>query len=248
MIMTKPLPPTTTPEMANDDSLVALRERLVAMVRSGLGDIAISHAPPRDGANKQRCITLYCFELGPAVAPARQPLALQFNARFLVTAEGDDAAAAADDIAALVFAALEEPGLEIGLEPLPVAAWAAFGVPPRPSFTITAPVRQIRHSQAARPVREAVLRLEAAMVPLRGLLLAHDETPLADARIDLPALGRSTRTGADGSFAFTSVPAGRTLRLKASARGSSAEFQVQASDGASSAVVPLHFDLPLSQP
>jgi hypothetical protein len=220
---------TNLPEATSADSLAALRERLVAIVRSALGDIAVSHAPPQDSpANAPRSAVLYCFEIAPAVAPARQRLALQFNARFLVTTACADAAAAADDLAALAFAALDETGLEVGLEPLPTAVWAALGTAPRPSFTVTVPVRQVRPSQPVSPVREAVLRLGVAVAPLRGLLLAHDDTPLAGGRIELSALGLSTRSAADGSFAFASVPAGRTLRLLASARGCSADFQVQA--------------------
>jgi hypothetical protein len=96
-------------------------------------------------------------------------------------------------------------------------------------------------------VREAVLNLQASTASLRGLLLAADETPLADARIDLPALGRSTRTAADGAFVFPSVPAGQAVRLVASARGRSAEFKVQAG-GAGSAAVQLHIDLSLPLP
>jgi hypothetical protein len=233
---------TSPPESAATDSLAALRQRLVSLVRGGLGEIAISHEPPRERVAAERCVGLYCFELAPATTPARQPLSLQFNARFLITSVGADAATAADDLAALAFAALEEPGLEVDLEPLPMQAWTAFGLPPRPSFTITAPVRQTRLSRPARPVREAVLRLQPATAPLHGVLLAHDETPIADARIDLPALGRSTRTAADGTFAFGSLPDGSTLRLLATARGRSAEFQAQAGGGAS-ACISLHLDL-----
>jgi hypothetical protein len=89
----------------------------------------------------------------------RQPLRLQFEARFLVTAEAPDPSAAADDLADLAFAALDAADCECDLTPLPAAAWHALGTPPRPSFTVAVTVRRDRAVVLAVPVREAVLKL-----------------------------------------------------------------------------------------
>lgn len=229
--------------------LAAVRVLLGALVQRRLGDVGVVHGAPTAAAAAQRSIGLYLFEFASAAAQSKQERGLQFNARFLVTASAADDSQAADDLAELVFAALDEGEFTVDLEPLPAATWAAFGTVPRPSFTLTAPVRRLRERRPARPVRETVLRLTAQTVPLRGCLLEQDETPLAGARVDLPAFGSSTLTDAEGRFEFASVPVGRSLRLLARARGVDAVFDIEVEAGAAPpACFPLHISLLPAQP
>jgi hypothetical protein len=156
--------PSEAPRAASPgvEDFDALRSRLIELARRALGEVTITHEPPVAAAPAARCVGLYAFEFAPAATPARQTTLLQFNARFLVTVTDADAAKAAQGLATLLLAALEEPGVEVGLEPLPAACWSAFGVAPRPCFTLSAPVRQTRALHSAPPVREAVLRLKSA--------------------------------------------------------------------------------------
>ena len=228
--------------------LAALRATLGALVQRRLGDVSLLHGAPA-AAPVQRSIGLYLFEFAPAAAPSKQERGLQFNARFLVTAWAADETQAADDLAELVFAALDEGEFEIDLQPLSAATWAAFGVVPRPSFTLSSPVRRLRVRRPAPPVRETVLRLTAQTVPLRGVLLEQDETPLAGVRIELPALRRAALTDAQGRFEFASVPVGSALRLLARARGVDAVFDIEIEAGAASSLFfPLHISLLQAQP
>lgn len=213
--------------------MAALRERLCRLVRDTLGDdVAIGHAPPRAADDAVRGVGLYWLDVGPTAVQSRQPMSLQFKARVLVTVHGPSAAAAGDDLAELLFAALSDAALEVDFEQLPMQAWTAFGLPPRPAFCLSAELRRSRQHATARPVREVSLRLHASAGALRGRLwAAGTQTPLGGARIELPDLSRVAATDASGAFAITSVPTGRALRLVATARGARAVFSLPAADG-----------------
>lgn len=152
----------TEPTLAGD--LGAVRQRLHGLVQRALGEAAlshVSHAMPAAETTGSCRVNLYFAEVGPVtLQPQAQPARIQqFNARFLVTTWASDAVAAADDLTELLLTALAEPEVEVDLQPLPPAAWSAFGLAPRPSFMLAVPVRRVRAQQPAPPVREAVLRL-----------------------------------------------------------------------------------------
>jgi hypothetical protein len=220
-----------SPGVSSGSDLAELRRRLTALVKSTLGEVAVWYGVPAVPPTAERSVWLYMLELGPASTQAKQARVLQFNVRFVVTAWAPDPETASDDLAELVFAALDETDVDIGLEPLPAATWAALGVAPRPSFTLSALVRRVREARPTSLVREPVLQLTFAAVPLQGCLLEQDETPIAGAQIELPALRVSTVTDSQGCFGFVSIPSGRSIRLVAKARGISAVFDVKVAQG-----------------
>lgn len=214
-----------------------------------LGEVVVTFEAPTGAAPAAgRTVGLYLLELSPAAARARQDGVLQFSARLLVTTWAPDAAAAADDLAELAFACLAVADLDVDFEPLPAAAWSAFGVAPRASFMLRAPVRRTRTQGAGGPpVRVRTLHLGALRRTLAGVLLAQDDRPVAGARIDLPALDQTTMTGADGRFRFASVPSAGTISLQVQARGMVALYEVPASE-AGAPIPPLKIDLSQPQP
>lgn len=141
-------------------SMAEQRRALLALVQRCLGDVPVHHALPGPVPSQgERRVGLYLLELAPGATPVRQPLRLQFDARFLVTTEAPDPSAAADDLADLAFAALDAADCECDLTPLPAATWQALGTPPRPAFTVAMSVRRDRAVVPAVPVRVAVLKL-----------------------------------------------------------------------------------------
>jgi hypothetical protein len=222
-------------EASSPADLGSVRERLGGLVRHALGDVPISHARPGQSDGADGAVGLYLLAFEADSLPARQTHMLQFAARFLVTVHHSDPILAGERLAALLFEALEEPDLDVGLEPVTPAAWQALGAPPQPCFTVSMPLRQRRNPRTAALVREAVLRLTSGGVLLRGQVVGDDDTPVANASIELPAMQTSTHTDAHGNFQLANVPAGR-VRLRVIARGRAAIFELQAQDNDTSPV------------
>lgn len=237
------------PNIHPPDAAVAdIRRQLGGIVRGCLGEVATTFEPPAPAVPAARTVGLYLLELNAASPQARQTRLLQFSARLLVTTWAPDVAVANDDLMELAFACLEASELEVDFEPLPVAAWSAFGVAPRPSFTLHAPVRRTRTPRAGGPlVRARVLRVNALRGSLAGTLIAHDDSPLAGAHIDLPDLDRATTSDHAGRFRFDAVPSGDAVQLRVRVRGILALFEVQVSEGGES-LPPLRIDLSQPQP
>jgi hypothetical protein len=156
-------------------------ERLGRWARSVLAEATVSFAPPRameppggagaaaaggasGGPSDGVVVGLYLMELShrPAARSNRRP-PLSITLRYLITAWADDPAAAHRAIGALVFEAMKTADLEVEPDPLPLAAWAAFGVPPRPSFLVRVAVQQPWDERLAPPVRE----VQTEVLPLR---------------------------------------------------------------------------------
>ena len=115
--------------------------KLRAMADSAVPSAQFSFDPPGDKPG----VSAYLFDLlptQPSRGNGRAPL--QFTARYLVTAVGESAEAAHVILEQLAFAALESSELEADFEPLPAAAWSAFGLAPRPSFFVKALVQRSR--------------------------------------------------------------------------------------------------------
>lgn len=210
-----------------DDSLESWIKATVGAVEVWLGE-------PRREAERAG-VGLYLMELVPA-RPAqggRRP-PLQFCARYLVTTWAADAHTAHRILADLLFAAMDSPNLEVDLEPLSGTAWAAFGVPPRPSFLLRVPVRRARPERPVKRVRVPPVVETVPVMALEGLVLGPSETRLAGARVEIPALGLTTRTDPDGRFRFANVPAqGAPLLVRVSAKGR--EMSVKTAAGAEGA-------------
>ena len=207
-------------------------DRLGGWVKATAGAVEVWLGEPRREAPGTG-VGLYLMELVPAPPPqgGRRP-PLQFSARYLVTAWAPDTRAAHQLLEELLFAAMDAPELEVDLEPLPGAAWAAFGVAPRPSFLLRVPVRRERPERPVKLVRVPPVVQLVPVATLEGVVVGPSNVPLAGARVELPALGLATRTDPDGRFRFGSVPAeGPPLLVKVSAKGR--EMSVRAEGGMS---------------
>jgi len=193
--------------------------RLKDWVGTVLEGVDVSLTPPED-QRSGRGVGLYLLELVQSPLPStnkRPPL--QLVLRYLITAWSDKPEDAHQMLVALMFAAMENKDFQVELEALPMTVWTAFGVPPRPSFILRAPLRQERPQPQTKLVREP-LRVESSpIIGLHGLLLGPGDVPLADCRIEIPALHISTSTDHRGRFYFPAVPASGAKQLVVKAKG-----------------------------
>jgi hypothetical protein len=201
--------------------------------------------PGKGGTASQKRIVVYPYELRsrPSTRGNHRP-PLQVTMRYLIMADGpaDDGHRVLLDLALSALERTEtQPGeFEAVIEPLSVEGWRALGVAPRPSFFIHVPVKREREDRVAPPVR--VARVMGA--PLRsaaGVVYGPDRIPIAGARVDVTALGLSTRTDANGRFSFANLPAAAAVEMAVRARGRAARI-VLAPGGAAE---PLAIHLPL---
>lgn len=216
-------PVPDSPEHAAAAGLAqAVERRLRGWIAATLGDVEIASAAPDRSIGAARAVGLYLMSLGPlAETRATKTPPLQFSALYLVTASS------ADDLFELAFAAMEQPGQDVDLAPLDAAGWLAFGVPPRPAFTLRIPLRRSRSKPAAAPaVRAPLVLAPTALTSLRGTLTGPGDIALAMARVELVGLGLATSSDPRGSFRFVGVPADAALRVRVLARGSTRDFDV----------------------
>jgi hypothetical protein len=106
----------------------------------------------------------------------------------------------------LAFAAMEEKEFELEAEPVPVAAWQAFGVAPRPSLLLKTPLNKPRPEKTAPRVRGKMSVRFGAMRPLQGQVLGPGGVPIMAATVTLPSLRLRARTDYSGRFQFPAVP------------------------------------------
>ncbi|MEW5986121.1 MAG: Pvc16 family protein [Chloroflexota bacterium] len=186
--------------------------RLRAWVQSVLDGVDCTLSAP--GAEKSgRGVSLYLLELAamPPLRERKRP-PLQFMAHYLVTTWADEPEEAHRLLGRLVFAAMDSPDMDVAFDPLPPAAWQAFGLPPQPSFILHAPVRLERPDAAVPLVRQPLVLQTSPLVELQGVVIGPDDLPIAGARVELPALQRVTYAGPKGEFRFTGLPGEGQLR------------------------------------
>lgn len=231
MAVARPLPPPAVDPEATTawPGLGAWQERLQRWVRDTLGDVEVVQAPPGAVAERPvpRRVQLHLHELQPAPA-VRGPrgMPLRFAARCLVCTDGPDPAVAADDLGRLVFAALDTPGWEVDFDAPAPACWSAWGTAPRPTFGLRAVMQRERPKVAVPTVRAPLTLTPSAVVRLQGIVVGPNELPLANARVELQALGRVALTGPDGRFVLDGVPVGGPLRVQVRARGAVQAYEI----------------------
>ncbi len=192
-------------------------QQLQTWVTGVLGKVPISLSAPDE---QTRGVNLYLLDLLPTPPPSTQRITpLQFSVRYLVSTRDDDPATAHRQLGELVLAALADEEMEVDLEPVPAALWAAFGLPPRPAFFLRLLVRQPRPEPEVHYVRQPLRLRTTPAVTLVGLLHGPEAIPIAGARVELAGLNRSTVTGPDGRFRFAAVPAEGPAQLVVKARG-----------------------------
>lgn len=206
----------------------AVDQRLKDWVASLLPDRRISLSVPV-GQSAEPLVGLYLLELQPST-PATTPVRrnpLQIRLGYLVTALAEYPEEAHRMLWTLAFAAMETPGFEVEMAPLSAELWQAFGVPPQPSFMLRVPLQYPRPAEPAHLVESAIELHASPMVSLTGMLLGPGDLPIANARVELPALRLFCRTDGQGRFRFAAVPSrDETCRFRIQARGR--EFAVDA--------------------
>lgn len=183
-------------------------DRLREWAETVLDDTPLTFAPPGPNLSGQG-ISLYLMAVEAAPPPrtiTRAPL--QFTAIYLVTVWGyDDPAEAHRLFSELLFAALDTTEFEVDFKPLSDSAWAAFGVPPQPSFFLRALVRRDRPEPETKLVRQPLIANMSPMISLHGTLLGPGNIPIVGASIEIPSLDIYTRTDRRGQFHFSGLPA-----------------------------------------
>lgn len=194
--------------------------RLQDWTATVVGKIPVSLAPPGRQGEEAPAVGLYLLEFAESPSPRTSgPQPLQVLLRYLVTASSPRPEEAHRMLGELLFAALETPELEVELGLVPLALWQAFGVAPRPAFTVRVPLLKERKTRPVRRVAEPLIVEASRLARLSGLVLGPGDLPLAGARVELPALNVSTRTDFHGHFHFSAVPEGSTGTLRVQARG-----------------------------
>lgn len=195
-------------------------QRVKAWVEQTLPRVAVTLGPPgavRDGQG----ISLYLFELvddPPLRGSQRTPL--QAAARYLVTTRAGTPEDAHRLLGDLLFAAMDSAAFQAELNPLPAAAWTAFGLPPQPSFVLRVPLQMARPQPPVPRVRHPLDVQPVPLATLRGRVVGPEDIPLAGARVEIDGLDAIARTDADGLFHLDTLPAGPAIcRLRVRAKG-----------------------------
>lgn len=195
-------------------------QRLRDWTQSTLPDCDVTFEAPGD-AKEGIGVSLYLFDIvnnPPARGSHRPPL--QVALRYLVTSWGNKPDEAHRLLGNLIFAAMDNPDFDIELDPIPVALWRALGIVPRPAFVIRVPLRRERPEPERRLVRLPLVVKKSPMGGVEGTVVGPGDIPIANARVELPGLRRSTRTDSKGRFVFSAVPtAPPPEMLKVKARG-----------------------------
>lgn len=160
-----------------------------------------------DAQRPERGVSVYLLELIPAPpGGSARRLPLQLCLRYLVTAWANTLDEANRMLGQLAFAAMENNAFDLDLEPLPVAAWVAFGVRPQPSFAIRVMLRLDRPSLTDAVVRQPIVVHSSPVTSLEGVVLTPQGMPVAGARVELPDLHLTQTTNNKGRFRLSSVP------------------------------------------
>ncbi|HYF00766.1 MAG TPA: hypothetical protein VEJ18_17730, partial [Planctomycetota bacterium] len=168
--------------------------------------VEVAFAPPGPGKSA-RGIGLHLFEAiptPPLSTPRRPPL--QATLRYLVTAWAATPAEEHVLLGELLFAALDEAGVDVETEALAPSVWTALQVPLRPSFVLRATARRERPEPPVRRVQHPLTFRTTALAVLRGRILGPRDIPLMGARVAIPGRDRVAVTDADGAFALDGVP------------------------------------------
>jgi hypothetical protein len=183
-----------------DDLLVKWAERVVPKA-----DVSLER-PRDDGAGAGVSIHLLDLVADPLPRADRKPSVLRMSLRYLVTTWAEDPRRAHKLLGELAFAAMEETGFEVELEPLSPAFWEALGTTPRAHMQLRVPVRRPSEVRVARLVEKPLVVQATDLTTLEGVILGPRDVPVPDAFVELPALQRFTRSDGNGRFSFVGIP------------------------------------------
>jgi hypothetical protein len=169
-------------------------------------ELATFRSPLADDHNPQaRGVALSLLDITATPPPrSARRQRLEADVRYLITAWAADALDAHRLLGDLLFAALENPDLDVGLEPPPLALWRAFGVPPQPAFVVRCRTWKDLEPRPITPVTKRVFDVGVAR-HIAALVIARDGRPASNVTVDLPAHGTAVQTDANGRFTFAAV-------------------------------------------
>lgn len=195
-----------------------------------LPGIEVSLGPPSE-LRTGRGVGMYLMELLQSPPPSTVKRApLQISLRYLVTSWAETPKDAHKMLGELVLAAMGNSDFQVEFEPIPIAVWSAFGIPPRPAFVLRLPIRQERPQADAKPVLSPMIVKSAPISSFHGLLLGRPgDLPLADAAIEVPALRLLTHSDRKGRFIFPTVPSQVPLDMRIRAKGREFRLKIDGS-------------------
>lgn len=205
-------------------------QRLSDWATGLLPGVDVSLGPPNE-VRTGRGVGMYLMELLQSPPPSTVKRApLQISLRYLVTSWAETPKDAHKMLGELVLAAMGNSDFQVEFEPIPIAVWSAFGIPPRPAFVLRLPIRQERPQADAKPVLSPMIVKSAPISSFHGLLLGRPgDLPLADAAIEVPALRLLTRSDRKGRFIFPTVPSQVPLDMRIRAKGREFRLKIDGS-------------------
>jgi hypothetical protein len=170
-------------------------------------EVEIQFGPPRGSKDSKGSVDLYLVELLP-LAPASDSrrLSPQILLGYLITTWADTPEGAHRMLGNLVFAAMEDSRFEVELVPLTAQTWNAFNVEPQPSFMLRHPLRLERAERDVSLIRKPIDVRKVSLAGLDGIVIGHENIPIANVRVELRDHQMATRTDSKGRFRFGSVP------------------------------------------
>jgi hypothetical protein len=169
-------------------------------------DIEVTLLPPGDMGDK-KTVGLYLKDILPSTpnrGPRRPPL--QVLLRYLIFSWAKSPRDAHQMLGKLLFAAMESPGYEVDLEPIPAEFWNAFGTIPMPAFMLRLPLTVERPEQRVHLIKSPIEVTKSNLASMGGIVLGPNEIPLTNARVELSTHNLVARTDIKGRFLFSSVP------------------------------------------
>src|SRR5262245_13854011 len=214
------------------------QEQLMAWVR-GVSDAEVSFDAPSTTHASDAGIGLYLLEMRGdlPLSPAR-PDTRQLELAYLVTTWADSTDAASKLLVDLCFAAMDEHGLDVDLEPPDTGLWQALGVPPQPAFRVNVPLRRSRILPETRPVLRPLMIKSAGLISITGAVRTPSDTAVPEARVEIPLLGRAATTDRAGEFRLDGIPDDRRpVRIRVRARGREVTRDIGGEDDRSYVVI-----------
>jgi len=213
-------------------------ERLRNWAIGLLGDIDVSFEPPVSKP-EGKGVSIYLYEVRPEAALRNRAPPMVLSVRYLMSTWAQEPSQGHAMLADLMFAALEDPEMELDPGPFPVEAWASLGAPIRPSFILRLPLRRERDTPQPKLVRQRLVVQTAELRAIQGVVLGPQDIPIAGAQIEVPLLNLSTSTDSHGRFSFAPVPGGASpTNLRVIAKGRELTVAVRA---ASDEPLVIHF-------
>ncbi|MCW5981086.1 MAG: hypothetical protein KIT09_23590 [Bryobacteraceae bacterium] len=187
---------------------------------SVLGEAIVTLGPPPKQP-EGRGVYLYLSEI--RVEPTQRNAwqsRLQARLRYIITAWDEKPEEAHRLLGTLLEAAIDHPDFLLDSDLPGPEFWRALGAPPQPCLCLLYRATKETPRQPLKFVRKVVLDMTPAG-SLHGVVIGPEDLALAEALVELPSLGLSTKTDHRGRFRFNAVPAGpppRALRIRAKGR------------------------------